>query len=326
MTETPETTTNTPTHDDGISTVAFIGLGTMGGPMAANLVTAGRRVLGVDLSDQARAKATENGITVAESTAAAVAEADAVITILPAGKHVRSVMEGEDGILAHARPGTLIIDSSTVDIETSQWCHDQAAERGLQFADVPVSGGVPGAVEGTLTAMLGGSPEATARAASLFAPMASRIIEAGGPTMGIAAKICNNMMLYINLLSTAEGTQLADHLGLDPRVFRQIATVSSGRSFPLDVWHPLPGVVESSASNRGFAADFPVTGALKDISLALSAGEMTGVKLVGAQLVADQFQELIDEGLGDKDCSLIIKHTSPDGTVRGFDADESPRG
>lgn len=305
-------------HPSRIRTVAWFGLGTMGGPMAANLVAAGVTVHGFDLNEDAMNASAERGIQVGGTVADVLPDVDAVITILPAAPHVRGVFDGPDGIWAHVSPGTLLIDSSTVDIETSRWCHDGSTQRGFRFVDAPVSGGVPGAVEGTLTAMLGGQDEDVPDARSLFAPMAGNIIVAGGPTHGIAAKICNNMMLFINLMSTCEGSQLAEHLGLDPTVFWQIATQSSGRSFPLQTWYPHPGVVDSSPANRNFAADFPASGAHKDVSLALQAGELTGVKLPAAQMVSDQFQQLMDEGLGQMDCTLIARLASPDGSVTGF--------
>lgn len=307
-----------PTPHPNTTTVAWIGLGTMGNPMAANLVAAGYSVVGVDLSDAARSKARSNGVRIVETNAEAVADADVVITILPAAKHVRSVFDGEDGIWANCKPGALLIDSSTVDIETSKWCHEGSREAGARFVDAPVSGGVPGATEGTLTAMLGGEPADVADAAAVFTPMASRIIDTKGPANGIAAKICNNMMLFSNLVAACEGAELARQLGLDPKVFYDIATTSSGRSFPLEVWYPIPGVADSAPSNRGFAPDFPAIGALKDVNLALDAGERTGVHLPAAELAAAQFQQLIDEDLGHNDCSLIIKYASPDGEVEGF--------
>lgn len=303
-------------------TVAFIGLGTMGGPMAANLAEAGIRTIGVDLNPEARDEARSKGIEIAETNAEAVADADCVITVLPAGKHVRSVFAGDDGIWANAREGALLIDASTVDIETSQWCHDESKARGFRFADAPVSGGVPGAVDGTLTVMLGADPDDVAELKDLFDSMTARAIDTGGPTKGIAAKICNNMMLFINLVSTCEGAQLAENLGLDAKVFQEIASTSSGRSFPLDTWYPAPGVLDSSPAERGFAPDFPAKGALKDVSLALAAGKLTGVNLPAAELTAGQFQTLIDEGLGGKDCSLIVKLASPNGEVRGFTPEE----
>lgn len=298
--------------------IAVIGLGTMGGPIAANLVKAGHTVLGVDLSEGARERAAATGVQVVASAAEAAREVDATLTMLPAGQHVREAFDGPEGIWANARSGSLLIDASTVDVGTSRWCHEGSAARGFRFVDAPVSGGVPGAQAGTLTAMLGGEPEAVAVADVLLAPAAARRIDAGGPTRGTAAKICNNMMLFSNLVATCEGAQLAQRLGLDPAVFYEIATTSSGRSFPLETWYPVPGVVDSSPANRGYAPDFPATGALKDVDLALNAGRLAGVNLPAAALAASQFQQLIDEGLGDLDCSLIAKFVSPDGTAPGF--------
>lgn len=299
--------------------VAWIGLGTMGGPMAARLVAAGARVIGFDVSEDARAKAQSRGLEITDTVADAVADADVVVTNLPAGEQVREVFEGQEGIWDSCGENALLIDTSTVDIATSRWCHDGSTDRDLRFVDAPISGGAPGAENGTLTVMFGGESDAVSEAQQVFEPMIESAISAGGPTTGVAAKICNNMMLFINLVSTTEGSQLSERLGLDPKVFQQIAAASSGRSFPLEVWYPHPGVVDSSPANRNFAPDFPVTGALKDISLALDAGEETGVKLSAANLAATQFQELIDQGLGDRDCTLIVKLASPNGEVQGFD-------
>lgn len=301
--------------------VGWIGLGTMGGPMAARLVQAGIEVVGTDLSAEALEKSASQGVRTVGSTAEAVRDVDAVVTILPGPQQVRAVFDGEDGVWANVGTGTLLIDASTVDVETSQWCHDGSAQRGLHFVDAPVSGGVPGAEDGTLTLMLGGADEDRARAAELLDATAGRTIDAGGPTTGIAAKICNNLMLFVNLVSACEGSQLAEHLGLDPKVFWEISTASSGRSFPLETWYPAPGVTPTSPAERGFAPDFPARGAHKDVSLALAAGKLTGVRLPGVELAAQQFQQLMDEGLGDRDCSLIVKYASPDGTVRGFEQD-----
>ncbi|MFE7422793.1 NAD(P)-dependent oxidoreductase [Rhodococcus sp. NPDC057529] len=301
------------------ATIAWIGLGIMGGPMASNLVRAGHTVLGVDPSEQARTQAGEAGVHLSESVADAVRSAHVVFTMLPTGDHVKTVLDGPDGVWQNAPRGALIIDASTVDVSLSRWCHEESRIRGFDFIDAPVSGGGPGAAAGTLTVMVGGTAEVLDRAEPVLAPLASSVIRAGGPTAGIAAKICNNMMLFTCLMATAEGSQLAQHLGLDPQVFWEIASVSSGSSWPLKTWYPVPGVVETAPANRNFAPNFPVQGALKDMTLALAAGQETGVNLPAARLAADQFQTLIDEGLAGRDCSLIAKLASPTGAIAGFD-------
>lgn len=296
----------------------WIGLGNMGGPMTANLVAAGHQVKGYDLNPEACIAAKEHGVEIVGSIAEAVQGSDAVFTMLPKGEHVRSVYEGTDGIWAHATAQTLLLDSSTVDIETSRFCHEGSLERGLKFVDAPVSGGISGAAAATLAFMVGGIPEHTAEAVEHIKPLAGKTIVAGGATTGIAAKICNNMMLFIDLMASAEGSQLAEKLGLDPKVFWEIASVSSGRSWAQQTWYPVPGVIDTSAANNNFDATFRVDLARKDVGLALDAGEMTGVKLPAATLAREHFDALIAEGLGDKDCSLIVKNVSPNGTVAGY--------
>ncbi len=294
---------------------AWIGLGNMGGPMTRNLVEAGHSVRGVDLDPGARAAAAAGGVQIAGSVAQAVEGADAVFTMLPKGEHVRAVFAE---VLAAADPSALLLDSSTVDIETSKHGQESAAAAGFRFVDAPVSGGISGAAAASLCFMLGGEADAVQAAAGFVEPMSGKTIAAGGPTAGIAAKICNNMMLFIDLMAASEGSQLAEHLGLDPQVFWEIASVSSGRSWAQQTWYPVPDVVPSSAANHNFEATFRVDLARKDIGLALEAGERTGVKLPAAELARGHFDALIAEGLADKDCSLMVKQVSPDGTVRGY--------
>jgi 3-hydroxyisobutyrate dehydrogenase len=305
---------------------AWIGLGNMGGPMAANLVAAGHQVRGVDLNERAAAAAAESGVEVVGSIAEAVRDAEAVFTMLPKGEHVRAVFDGPDGIWAHAPKDALLCDSSTVDIETSRWCHEQSEARGFSFADTPVSGGISGAADATLCFMIGGGPAAVERAAELVGPMSGKVIAAGGPTAGTAAKICNNMMLFITLMANSEGSQLAARLGLDPKVFWEIVSVSSGRSWSQQTWYPVPDIIPTAAANNNFEATFRVDLAAKDVGLALAAGAQTGVRLPAAQLIASQLQELIDEGYADRDCSLVALLSTPDGVLDGFTPDASEAG
>lgn len=299
--------------------IAFIGLGNMGGPMALNLVKAGHSVRGFDLSDAAKALAKEGGVEVVESIAEAVEGAEAVITSLPKGDHVRSVLDGPDGIWAHAPQSALLLDTSTVDVETSQWCHDQSAERGFSFADTPVSGGTVGAAAGTLAVMIGGDDDAAQRAAEYVKPFAGNAIVAGGPTAGIAAKLTNNMMLFIESIAVNEGAVLADRLGLDPKVFWDIVSVSSGRCWAQQTWYPVPGVIESAAANKNFDATFRADLALKDITLAVDAADKHSLNIPAGKLAKAQFEQLVEEGYGDKDCMLTVKNVSPDGSAKGWD-------
>ncbi|MHA7181561.1 3-hydroxyisobutyrate dehydrogenase [Arthrobacter sp. MDB2-24] len=296
-----------------MATIGWIGLGNMGGPMTANLVRAGHTVRGFDLSADAVAAAEAAGVTPVSGIAEVTEGADVVFTMLPKGDHARAVYLGDDGILASADPSTLLVDSSTIDIDSAAALHAAAAEKGFRFVDAPVSGGISGAKAGTLTFMIGGEEGAVKDATAFIEPMARNIIPTGGPTTGQAAKICNNLMLFINLASTAEGAVLADRLGLDKQVFWDIASVSSGDSWALRTWYPVPGVVETAASNNDFAPTFTTDLANKDIGLAVAAARDTNTPLEIGEHVQQLFQRLIDDGQGGKDCSMIIKLV--DGTL-----------
>jgi 3-hydroxyisobutyrate dehydrogenase len=290
-----------------MAVVGWIGLGNMGGSMSANLAQAGHEVRGFDLNPAAVTAAEAGGVRPVKSIEEAVNGADVVFTMLPKGEHAKAVYLGAGGVLAHAGTSTLLVDSSTIDIASTQQLHDAAAAAGFRFVDAPVSGGMSGAKAGTLTFMVGGEEGAVADATGYIRPMASNIIPTGGATTGQAAKICNNLMLFINLASTAEGAVLADRLGLDKQVFWDIASVSSGDSWALRTWYPVPGVVSTAASNNSFAPTFTTELANKDIGLAISAAEDTGTPLVIGRHVQQLFQQLIDAGESGKDCSMIIK-------------------
>ena len=290
-----------------MAVVGWIGLGNMGGSMSANLAQAGHEVRGFDLNPGAVAAAEAGGVKPVASIAEAVDGADVVFTMLPKGEHARAVYLGKDGVLAHADTRTLLVDSSTIDIASAQALHDAAAAAGFRFVDAPVSGGMSGARAGTLTFMIGGEAGAVADATEFIRPMASNIIPTGGATTGQAAKICNNLMLFINLASTAEGAVLADRLGLDKQVFWDIASVSSGDSWALRTWYPVAGVVPTAASNNDFAPTFTTELANKDIGLAISAARDTDTPLEIGEHVQALFQRLIDSGQSGKDCSMIIK-------------------
>lgn len=301
-----------------MAVIGWIGLGHMGAPMSARLVAAGHEVRGFDLDEDACALAAGLGVQIVESIADAVAAADAVFTSLPRNEHVREVYAATGGVWATAAPGALLLDTSTVDIETSAWCHEQSASSGFRFVDAPVSGGIAGAVAGSLTFMLGGAAGTVDAARPLVEPMAAHVFDLGGPTLGIAAKLANNLMLFVSLLGVAEGAELAASLGLDPRRFFEVATVSSGDSWPLRTWYPAPGVVPTSPANRNYDATFTTALAEKDLSFAVAAAQGAALDVPAANLALDQFRRLLAEGYAAKDCSLIAKFPSPDGTVAGF--------
>ncbi|TFD47977.1 3-hydroxyisobutyrate dehydrogenase [Cryobacterium sp. Hh11] len=296
-----------------MAVIGWIGLGHMGGPMTANLLKAGHSVRGFDLNAEALDAAVAAGVTRATSIQDAVDGTDVVFTMLPKGEHARAVYFGEAGVFAHADPKTLLVESSTIDIESSQALHDAAKAAGFRLVDAPVSGGITGAEAGTLTFMIGGEADAVADATTYIQPMAAHIIPTGGATTGQAAKICNNLMLFINLAATSEGAVLADRLGLDPQVFWDIASVSSGDSWALRTWYPVEGVVPSAAVNRDFSPTFTAELANKDIGLAIAAAEATDTPLEIGKHVAQLFQRLVDQGQGGKDCSMIVKLV--DGTL-----------
>lgn len=298
-----------------MATIAFIGLGNMGRPMAANQVRAGNEVIGFDVSPAAVRAAEGDGVRPAGSIAEAVRDADVVISMVPKGDQAREVYLGEGGILANAKPGAVLIDSSTIDVATAGQLHEAAhadLDKRFTFVDAPVSGGISGAAAGTLTFMVGGEPDAVQVATPVLEPMAGNVIATGGPTTGQAAKICNNMMLFINLQACAEGSVLARKLGLDDKVFHDIAKVSSGNSWALQTWYPVPDIIETAAANNDFAATFRADLAAKDIGLALSGAEQVGLSLPAAELVAEQLDNIIRSGDGDLDCSVIVRNIDPD--------------
>jgi 3-hydroxyisobutyrate dehydrogenase len=288
-------------------TLAWIGLGNMGGPMAANLVRAGHTVTGYDLSQQAKQTAADAGVVVAESIADTVRDADVVFTMLPAGAHVKAVLSGPDGVMAHLTPGSLIVDSSTIDIQDARDFHQLVTSNGFRFLDAPVSGGIFGAQAGTLTFMVGGAEQDLAGVRDRVDVMAGRVFHAGGPGAGQSAKIANNMMMAINLAGLCEGAVLADRLGLDPKTFFDIACASSGDSWTLRTWYPMPGVVETAGVNRDFVGGFLTDLALKDVRLAVAAGDATGTDLAFAKLVVEKLESLSELGYGAKDCTSLVR-------------------
>ncbi|TIP76078.1 MAG: 3-hydroxyisobutyrate dehydrogenase [Mesorhizobium sp.] len=270
-----------------MTTIAFIGLGNMGNPMAANLVKAGYAVHGFDLIPENLVIAKDHGVIVMANAVAAVKEADVVITMLPAGKHVLSVHED---IAPKAKKGALFIDSSTIDVESARKAHAIAAKHKLLSIDAPVSGGTGGAAAGTLTFMAGGSKEAFAKAEPILQPMAGRIVHCGDDGAGQAAKICNNMILGISMIGVAEAFVLAEKLGLSHQALFDVASNSSGQCWSLTAYCPVPGPVPTSPANNGYRPGFAAALMLKDLKLsqeaAQSAGAVTPLGAEAAQLYA----------------------------------------
>jgi 3-hydroxyisobutyrate dehydrogenase len=258
-----------------MTTIAFIGVGNMGGPMARNLLKAQMRVLACDPNPDALKLAAAAGAERAASVRAAVEGADAVITMLPAGAHVRTAYL-EDGVLAAARRGTLLIDCSTIDMDSARAVHAAAAKAGFDFLDAPVSGGVGGAEAATLAFMCGGSEAAFDRAKPLLEKMGKRIVHAGGPGAGQAAKICNNMLLAISMIGTCEAFVLGEKLGLDPQKLFDIMSAASGQCWSLTTYCPVPGPVPTAPSNRSYQGGFATALMLKDLKLAQAAAQNSG--------------------------------------------------
>ncbi len=258
-----------------MTTIAFIGVGNMGGPMARNLLKAQYNVRAFDLSAAALKPIADAGATAAKTANDAVAGADAVITMLPAGQHVRAVYL-EDGILAHTKKGALLIDCSTIDIDSARAVHAAAEKAGFDFLDAPVSGGVGGAQAATLAFMCGGSDAAFGRAQPLLEKMGKRIVHAGGAGAGQAAKICNNMLLAISMIGTCEAFVLGEKLGLDPQKLFDIMSAASGQCWSLTAYCPVPGPVPAAPSNRGYSGGFATALMLKDLKLAQSAAQGAG--------------------------------------------------
>ncbi|UWF77316.1 MULTISPECIES: 3-hydroxyisobutyrate dehydrogenase [Microbacterium] len=253
--------------------IGFLGLGHMGLPMAKNLVKAGHEVLGYDVVPAADEAARAAGIPVAESGADAVADADVVITMFPAGKHV--IEAYRDGLLAAARPGTLFIESSTIAVDEARTAHEMAVAAGHRNIDAPVSGGVVGAENATLAFMVGGSDEDFAEALPLLEAMGKRIVHCGGPGLGQAAKVCNNMILGVTQIAVAEAFVLGERLGLEHQVLFDVVSQASGQCWALTTNCPVPGPVPTSPANRDYQPGFAGALMAKDLGLALQAIEQT---------------------------------------------------
>jgi 3-hydroxyisobutyrate dehydrogenase len=285
--------------------IAFIGLGHMGGGMAPNLVKAGHEVAAFDLVPEAVQHASEGGCTPAGSAAEAVNDADVVITMLPAAKHVRQVYEND--VAPNAKPGTLLIDCSTIDVSSAREVGESLAKLGFQFVDAPVSGGIAAAAGGTLTFMVGGTDEEFERAKPFLEPMAKAVIHAGRLGAGQAAKICNNMILGATMAVTCEAFVLAQKLGLDPQVFFDISSKASGQSWSMTSYAPVPGVGPETPADHDYEGGFAAALMLKDLKLAMDAARSVGVSVEMGEEAEELYEEFVDRGGGAKDFSAIIK-------------------
>jgi len=290
-----------------MTTIAFIGLGNMGGPMAANLVKAGHTVQGFDLVPAAIVAAKGRGVAVFDSARDAVAEADVVVTMLPSGKHVVHVLAGEGGLFAAARPGTLFIDSSTIDVASARVFHEAALAAGHASVDAPVSGGVGGAEAATLTFMVGGTDEAFATAKPYLELMGKKIVHCGGAGAGQAAKICNNMILGISMIAVSEAFVLGEKLGLSHQALYDVASTSSGQCWSLTTYCPVPGPVPTSPANRDYQPGFAAALMLKDLRLSQDAAETAGAATALGAAATALYTAFTDEGNEGRDFSGIVE-------------------
>ena len=288
-----------------MASIAFIGLGNMGGPMAANLVKAGHKVVAFDLVAASRDQAQSDGAAIAESSVSAVKGADTVITMLPAGKHVMSVW---NEVVPHLSQGALVIDCSTIDVESSVQAHALAAKQGIASVDAPVSGGTGGAKGATLTFMCGGEDKAFAAAKPVLEKMGKKIVHCGGAGAGQAAKICNNMILGISMIAVSEAFALAEKLGLSHQALFDVASTSSGQCWSLTSYCPVPGPVPTSPANNDYKPGFATALMVKDLTLAQDAAKAAGAATPLGQHAQEIYQAFDRAGQGGVDFSGIIKH------------------
>ena len=285
--------------------IAFIGLGNMGGGMAANLVKAGHSVNAFDLSEDALAKAADNGCQSFTSIRDAVADVDAVVSMLPNGAIVDRVYQ--DDVIGHAPVAAILLDCSTIDVATARSVNGIAANQGYAMVDAPVSGGIAAANGGTLTFMVGGSDSAFERAEPILAAMGKAVIHAGATGAGQAAKICNNMLLGASMVATCETFKMAEKLGLDLQTFYDISSKASGQNWSMTSYCPVPGVGPQSPADNGYQGGFATALMLKDLKLAMEAAQSVDAETPMGQLAAKLYQTFADAGQGSLDFSAIIK-------------------
>jgi 3-hydroxyisobutyrate dehydrogenase len=288
-----------------MATIAFIGLGNMGGPMAANLVRAGHQVAAFDLVEASRHQAKSDGADIAPSGAASVKGAEVVITMLPAGKHVLSVWTD---VLPSIPAGALVIDCSTIDVESAKAAHALAAQHGVASVDAPVSGGTGGAKGATLTFMCGGEEKAFAAAKPVLEKMGKKIVHCGGAGAGQAAKICNNMILGISMIAVSEAFALAEKLGLSHQALFDVASTSSGQCWALTSYCPVPGPVPTSPANNEYKPGFASALMVKDLTLAQDAAKAAGAATPLGKHAQEIYKAFDAEGHGGVDFSGIIRH------------------
>lgn len=290
-----------------MSKIAFIGLGNMGGPMAANLLKAGHKVTVFDLVPAAVKQLADAGASSADTAAAAAGDADVVVTMLPAGKHVERVYMGDNGLLDAVKPDGLLLDSSTIDAATARKVAAAANEKNIAVMDTPVSGGVAAAAAGTLAFMCGGSEASFAKAKPVLAAMGKNIFHAGDHGAGQVAKVCNNMLLSVLMVGTSEALRLGTDNGLDAAKLSEIMLASSGRNWTLEVYNPYPGVMATAPASNDFNPGFMVDLMCKDLGLAMDTAVQTQSATPMGALARSLYTAHQSQGNGGKDFSSIIE-------------------
>ena len=290
-----------------MATVAFIGLGNMGGPMAINLIKAGHTVTVFDLSEAACQQLADAGAAVAASAGEAARNVDYVLSMLPAGKHVAGVYLGEEGLLAQLDSSSTVLDCSTIDAATARQVGEAAAELGIGFMDSPVSGGVAAAAAGTLAFMCGGQADTFEKARLILQDMGKNIFHAGPAGAGQVAKGCNNMLLAIHMIGTCEALEMGARNGLDPKVLSEIMLASSGRNWSLEVYNPYPGVMEGAPASNDYKPGFMVDLMLKDLGLALEIAQQSEFDNPMGKLARELYQQHQEAGNGQRDFSSILE-------------------
>lgn len=286
--------------------IAFIGLGNMGGPMSVNLVKAGHQVRGYDIVPEKIARAASGGVEAASSNPDAVQGADFVFTMLPTGKEVREVLVDIDQIMDLVGPDTIIVDSSTTDLDATDYIHVQAKKRGLALIDSPVSGGMAGAEAGTLTFMAGGDAGAIDTAEPVFLAMGKQMVRAGGPSAGQAVKVCNNMLLGISMVGTCEAIALGEAAGVDHQVLFDVISTSTGNCWSMNVNCPMPDMVDTAPANRGYTPGFTAKLMLKDLTLSQAAAAKTGAVTPLGEHARALYEAFCDERDGEVDFSAMV--------------------
>jgi 3-hydroxyisobutyrate dehydrogenase len=287
--------------------IAFVGLGNMGGPMSINLVKAGHEVYGHDIVPEKVDRAVAGGVIAAGSNPAAAKDADMVITMLPTGKEVREVLVDDDAVMDAVGSHTIIVDSSTTDLVTTEYIHEQAAARNIALIDSPVSGGMAGAEAATLTFMAGGDAGAIDKAESVFLAMGKKLVRAGGPSAGQAVKVCNNMLLGISMVGTCEAIALGEKAGVDHQVLFDVISTSTGNCWSMNVNCPMPDMVDTAPANRSYTPGFTATLMLKDLTLSQDAAAKTGAVTQLGEHARKLYAEFCRDRDGEVDFSAMLQ-------------------